>query len=116
MPRLTELQKRAYLKRHQAIIEKFEAEDKQGHRLALHLSIRERDVIAQVLRQVWLPKDELRKYWQQQKLKHIEATKKLAKLGVPFGKRTEFVQKATGYDDNPEALKQFVRRARKRRR
>src|SRR5713226_431796 len=85
--------KRSYLKQHSAIIEKFEAEDRQGHRLPLHLSIIERDAIAQALRWVWLPKDELRKYWQQQKLKHIEATKELAKHGVRFGKRTEFVQK-----------------------
>jgi hypothetical protein len=109
-------EKRSYLKQTLAIIEKFEAEDRQGHRLPLHLSIIERDAVAQALRLVWLPTDELHRYRQQQKLKHIEATKKLAKHGVRFGNRTEFVQKVTGYDDSPEALKQFVRRHRKRRR
>jgi hypothetical protein len=59
--------RRSYLKQLSAIIEKFEAEDGQGQRLPLHLSIIERDAIAQGLRQVWLPKDELRKYRQQQK-------------------------------------------------
>src|SRR5271169_1867859 len=109
--------RRFYLKQSLAIIEKFEAEDRQGHRLPLDLSINERDCIAQALRLVWLPKDKLRRYRQQQKLKHIEATIAIAKH-APFGSRTQFVQKATGYDGSPEALnarKRFVRRNKKRR-
>jgi hypothetical protein len=118
--------RRSYLKLHLAIIKKIEpskikldiaqtVEDLARLRLS-ELSIAERYYVAEALRRQWLPKNELRKYRQQQKLKHIEATQKLAKYGVEFGKRTEFVQKVTGYDGSPEALKQFKRRARKRRR
>jgi hypothetical protein len=107
-PPQAEQEKRTFLEQHKVIISKIE----KGQAL----SITARGYVAEALRQQWLPKHELRTYRQQQKLKHIEASKALAKYGVPFGKRTEFVQKATGYDDRAKALKQFVRRARKGRR
>lgn len=106
-PRLSELDKRTFLKAHEALIGKIEA--------GQQLSINERVYVGQALRLHLLPKHELRRRDQQQKLKHIEATKKIAKLGVPYGLRAAFTQELTGYSGNPEALRKFARRARKRR-
>jgi hypothetical protein len=120
---LTDSERYRYLKEHRALIKKIGRGPVikkitgtlvlvEGENL---LTIDERRLVVETLRLAWLPKDKLRKHWQLQKLKHIEATRKIAKAGVPHGERTDFISALTGYDDT-DALRQFARRARKRRR
>jgi hypothetical protein len=119
---LTEDEKRQHLETHSAIIEKIVKGPVikkitgtlvlvKGENL---LTIDERMLVAETLRLAWLPKAKLRRHWQQQKLEFIEATRKIAKEGVEYGERTKFIRAMTG--DNPETLRQFVRRTKKRHR
>jgi hypothetical protein len=119
---LTEQEKLQYLETHRALIKKIAKGPvvKQiiGKLVLVEsenlLTVDERGLVAEVLRLYWLPKAKLRTHWRLRKLKFIEATRKLAKEGVEYGERTEFIRAMTG--DNTETLRQFVRRTRKRRR
>lgn len=101
----------------------------------LPLSISERDFVADVLRQKWLKPKEYAAYRRTVKLKHIEVARKLAatswfdvpdawskpaddakqKQSVRRGDRERWVQETHEFP-TPGALKQFVKRERKRRR
>ena len=78
--RLTERDKRVYLKVHLAIIERIE--DRQAS--SVKLSLNERDYVAAALRYLWLSKHELRAYRRQQRLESIESVNFLLKHSTPL--------------------------------
>ena len=81
----------------------------------LPLSIGERDLVSDTLRRQWFTAQEYNAYLRAVKLKHIEAGRLLAKHAVEHGRREEWVRKVHGFP-TPEALKEFVKRERRRRR
>jgi hypothetical protein len=122
---LTEREKRAYLKEHLAIIQKIEPKGIQLDpnktiedlaRLSLsELSINERRLVVEALREHWLPKHELRAYWRQLRLRQVEATKFMLK----HSKQTTAQRAETAYKfhDFPsvEAMERFRERERPKR-
>jgi hypothetical protein len=87
------------------------------------LTISERDFAAHALRERWFTKKELSDFMRDAKHDQIEIAKRLAamvtvrsdgtkKPVVKYGKREEWVRKVGGFRTK-EALKQFVRRARR---
>jgi hypothetical protein len=78
----------------------------------LPLSIVERDLAADALRQRWLTRKEYTAYQRWRELEHYEATKRLAHYGVPRGQREDWVQSL--YGKSKEALKRYFIRRRTR--
>jgi len=74
------------------------------------LSIKERTLVAETLRRAWLTPEEWKAYRHRRELQLYEATKKIARYGVPYGQREQWVQRL--YGKSREALKQFVTRRR----
>jgi hypothetical protein len=76
------------------------------------LSIDERTLVRETLRAAWLTHKEWKAYKRQIELRQYEVAKEIARRGVPYGQREQFVQAL--YGRSRKALRQFIRRLRRR--
>ena len=76
----------------------------------LPLSSVERDLVADVLREELLTKQEMKDYRRWRELQHYEATKRLAEYAIPRGKRAAWIQSL--YGKSKQTLLQYFSRIR----
>jgi hypothetical protein len=74
------------------------------------LSIDERVLITESLRRAWSTPEEWKAYRRQRELEQYEAAKKLARYGVPYGQREEWIQHL--YGKSKETLTRYFIRIR----
>jgi hypothetical protein len=77
----------------------------------LPLSIAERDLVADLLREEFLTKSELKEYRRWRELQRYEAAQRIAERAAPYGQREDF--KLSLYGKSKDTLKHYLTRLRR---